>query len=215
MGQKCCPWLAARGDYLVGRYFGCTARPSPISGNATSAIRRRMRYRDGQLGSCLVSSSSWSAGKIRNCWIRGNRGAILVGAGSAMLQLGLSAWAMLRYSRRLPVAKFFAYSAWLMAGPDRCTCWKRRCSPPRSRNHRHCTADRGTQPRRIGHISDASVDRCANRDADCDRCWFHPESPACGGLRAWQEMHPALPWNSARPRLSIHALRWILCASEP
>lgn len=49
-------------------------------------------------------------------WTQGNRGAILVGAGSAMLLLGLSAWAMLRYSRRLPVAKFFAYSAWLMAG---------------------------------------------------------------------------------------------------
>jgi high-affinity Fe2+/Pb2+ permease len=31
------------------------------------------------------------------------------------LLLGLLAWAMLRYSRDLPIAKFFAYSAWLMA----------------------------------------------------------------------------------------------------
>ncbi|MEO6779639.1 MAG: cytochrome c/FTR1 family iron permease [Bradyrhizobium sp.] len=49
-------------------------------------------------------------------WTQGNRGALLAGAGSAMLLLGLSAWAMLRYSQRLPVAKFFGYSAWLMTG---------------------------------------------------------------------------------------------------
>src|SRR3546814_861020 len=40
---------------------------------------------------------------------------MLAGAGSAGVLLGLIAWVMLRYSRDLPIAKFFAYSAWLMA----------------------------------------------------------------------------------------------------
>jgi high-affinity iron transporter len=48
-------------------------------------------------------------------WTQGNGGVMLAGAGSAVLLLGLIAWAMLRYSRDLPIAKFFAYSAWLMA----------------------------------------------------------------------------------------------------
>ena len=51
-------------------------------------------------------------------WTQGNRDAMLLGGDSAMLLLGLSVSAMLRNSRRLPVAKFFAYSAW----PDHCTC---------------------------------------------------------------------------------------------
>ena len=48
-------------------------------------------------------------------WTQGNHGAMLMGAGSAVLLLGVVAWAMLGYSRRLPVASFFRYSAWLMA----------------------------------------------------------------------------------------------------
>jgi high-affinity iron transporter len=48
-------------------------------------------------------------------WTQGNGGTMLAGAGSAVVLLGLIAWAMLRYSRDLPIAKFFAYSAWLMA----------------------------------------------------------------------------------------------------
>ncbi|MFW2853768.1 FTR1 family protein [Sphingomonas sp. TX0543] len=48
-------------------------------------------------------------------WTQGNGGVMLAGAGSAVLLLGLIAWALLRYSRDLPIAKFFAYSAWLMA----------------------------------------------------------------------------------------------------
>ena len=48
-------------------------------------------------------------------WTQRNGGMMLAGAGSAVLLLGLIAWAMLRYSRDLPIAKFFAYSAWLMA----------------------------------------------------------------------------------------------------
>lgn len=49
-------------------------------------------------------------------WTQGNGGALLAGAGAAVAVLGVIAWAMLRYSRQLPIAKFFAYSSWLMAG---------------------------------------------------------------------------------------------------
>ena len=48
-------------------------------------------------------------------WTQGNGAMLLAGAGSAVALLGLIAWAMLRYSRDLPIAKFFSYSAWLMA----------------------------------------------------------------------------------------------------
>jgi len=40
---------------------------------------------------------------------------LLAGAGSAIGLLSLIAWAMLRYSRKLPIAQFFRYSSWLMA----------------------------------------------------------------------------------------------------
>ena len=49
-------------------------------------------------------------------WTQGNGGALLAGAGAAVAVLGIIASAMLRYSRQLPIAKFFAYSSWLMAG---------------------------------------------------------------------------------------------------
>jgi len=48
-------------------------------------------------------------------WSQGNGGAILAGALSACAALAVIAWAMLRYSRRLPIGKFFTYSSWLMA----------------------------------------------------------------------------------------------------
>jgi high-affinity iron transporter len=48
-------------------------------------------------------------------WTQGNGGALLAGAGLAIAVLGVIAWAMLRYSRQLPIAKFFSYSSWLMA----------------------------------------------------------------------------------------------------
>lgn len=48
-------------------------------------------------------------------WTQGNGGAMLAGAGVAVAALAIIAWAMLRYSRDLPIAKFFNYSAWLMA----------------------------------------------------------------------------------------------------
>ena len=48
-------------------------------------------------------------------WTQGNGAVLLAGAGSAVLLLTVIAWAMLRYSRQLPIAKFFTYSAWLMA----------------------------------------------------------------------------------------------------
>lgn len=46
---------------------------------------------------------------------QGSSAVILAGAGSAILALGLIAWAMLRYSARLPVSEFFRYSAALIA----------------------------------------------------------------------------------------------------
>ena len=48
-------------------------------------------------------------------WSQGNGGTILAGAVSACVTLAVIAWAMLRYSRRLPIGKFFTYSSWLMA----------------------------------------------------------------------------------------------------
>lgn len=48
-------------------------------------------------------------------WTQGNGAAMLAGAASACLALALIAWAMLRYSRTLPIGKFFKYSSWLMA----------------------------------------------------------------------------------------------------
>lgn len=48
-------------------------------------------------------------------WSQGNGAALLAGAGSAIVLLGLIAMAMLRFSRMLPLATFFRWSAWLMA----------------------------------------------------------------------------------------------------
>ncbi len=48
-------------------------------------------------------------------WTQGGVAMTLAGAGSAAVALAVIGWVMLRYSRTLPVAKFFAYSAWLMA----------------------------------------------------------------------------------------------------
>lgn len=48
-------------------------------------------------------------------WAQGNGAMMLAGAGTAIVLLGLIAWAMLSYSRELPITKFFVYSAWLMA----------------------------------------------------------------------------------------------------
>ncbi|RMF08737.1 MAG: iron permease [Alphaproteobacteria bacterium] len=48
-------------------------------------------------------------------WSQGNGGAILAGAAGAIAALGLCAWALLVYSRRLPIEQFFRYSAILIA----------------------------------------------------------------------------------------------------
>ena len=47
-------------------------------------------------------------------WTQGHADAIFVGAASAIVLLALIAWAMLRYSRRLPIGTFFAYSSILI-----------------------------------------------------------------------------------------------------
>jgi high-affinity iron transporter len=48
-------------------------------------------------------------------WTQGNGGAVLGGALSATLLLGLVGWGMMRYSRTLPIGRFFAYSSLLIA----------------------------------------------------------------------------------------------------
>ena len=47
-------------------------------------------------------------------WTQGHADAILTGAASAIVLLALIAWVMLRYSRRLPIGTFFAYSSILI-----------------------------------------------------------------------------------------------------
>lgn len=49
-------------------------------------------------------------------WSQGNGPVLLAGATSAIVLLALIAWVMLRYSQKLPIAQFFRYSSWLMAG---------------------------------------------------------------------------------------------------
>ncbi len=46
---------------------------------------------------------------------QGNTAMLLAGAGAAISLLAVIAWAMLRYSRTLPITQFFRYSSWLMA----------------------------------------------------------------------------------------------------
>ena len=48
-------------------------------------------------------------------WTPDNGGTILAGAGSAVALLGAIAWIMLRYSRKLPITQFFAWSSILIA----------------------------------------------------------------------------------------------------
>jgi high-affinity iron transporter len=48
-------------------------------------------------------------------WSQGGRVALLAGAATAVLVLALIAWALLSYSKRLPISQFFAYSSALIA----------------------------------------------------------------------------------------------------
>jgi high-affinity iron transporter len=48
-------------------------------------------------------------------WNQGNGGAVLAGGVAAVIALLVIAWMMLRYSRTLPIGKFFAYSSVLIA----------------------------------------------------------------------------------------------------
>ena len=48
-------------------------------------------------------------------WTQGNGGTILAGALAATILLTVIAWIMLRYSRKLPITQFFAYSSILIA----------------------------------------------------------------------------------------------------
>lgn len=48
-------------------------------------------------------------------WSQGGRVALMAGAGSAVLALAVIAWALLSYSKRLPISQFFSYSSVLIA----------------------------------------------------------------------------------------------------
>ena len=48
-------------------------------------------------------------------WSQGGQGVIVAGGATAIFLLSVIAWAMLRFSRKLPIAKFFAYSSILIA----------------------------------------------------------------------------------------------------
>lgn len=48
-------------------------------------------------------------------WSQGGEGAIVAGGASAIVLLSVIAWAMLKFSRKLPIAKFFSYSSILIA----------------------------------------------------------------------------------------------------
>jgi high-affinity iron transporter len=48
-------------------------------------------------------------------WAEGSHGAVLAGAGTSFLLLAAIAWALLRWSRLLPVGRFFAWSSALLA----------------------------------------------------------------------------------------------------
>lgn len=48
-------------------------------------------------------------------WSQGAQAALLSGAGLAVICLGVIAWALLSYSKRLPIAQFFSYSSILIA----------------------------------------------------------------------------------------------------
>jgi high-affinity iron transporter len=48
-------------------------------------------------------------------WTQGNGGLIVGGAGAGIFCLAIIAWVMLRYSQKLPIEQFFAYSSALIA----------------------------------------------------------------------------------------------------
>jgi len=48
-------------------------------------------------------------------WNQGSQGSVIAGGAAAALVLVAVGWAMMRYSRRLPIGQFFRYSSWLIA----------------------------------------------------------------------------------------------------
>ena len=48
-------------------------------------------------------------------WGQGSRGAVVAGGAAGALALAVAGWALMRYSRRLPIGQFFRYSSILIA----------------------------------------------------------------------------------------------------
>ena len=103
-------------------------------------------------------------------WTQGNGGALLAGAGTAMVVLAGIAWAMLRYSRQLPIAKFFAYSSWLMAGITVVLAGKGGGSTSGSGHHRNCPDPERASAVDAGGVPHLAVHECANPHGHDDHC---------------------------------------------
>ncbi len=89
------------------------------------------RYIQDKLGSVLSRRSAWGLFGLTfvvvyrevfetilfytAIWNEENAGAVIAGAGTAIVALAVIAWALMRYGRILPVGKFFAYSSALLA----------------------------------------------------------------------------------------------------
>jgi len=96
-----------------------------------SQVGEWQRYITETLGKALSRSSAWFLFGLAFIVVyrevfetilfyaaltaQGSGAVILAGAGSAVFVLGLVAWAMLRFSARLPVSEFFKYSSGLIA----------------------------------------------------------------------------------------------------
>lgn len=48
-------------------------------------------------------------------WNQGSKASVIAGGGAAAVALVVVGWALMRYSRRLPIAQFFRYSSYLIA----------------------------------------------------------------------------------------------------
>lgn len=89
------------------------------------------RYIRDKLGSALNRRSAWFLFALAfvvvyrevfetilfyaAIWTQGNGGAVIAGAAAALVVLAVIAFLMMRYSRTLPISKFFAYSSALIA----------------------------------------------------------------------------------------------------
>ena len=83
-------------------------------------------------------------------WSQGGHVALLLGVLAAALTLGVIAWALLGYSRRLPIGKFFGFSSILLAILAVVLAGKGVSGLQESRHRRSASADLAAQNRPAG-----------------------------------------------------------------